>query len=44
MKLHFAWNEIEKTRQELRSATTARPLYGKQTGKGLWLVRYQGVC
>jgi hypothetical protein len=43
MKLHFAWNEIEKALQEVRSATTARSLYGKETGKGLWLVGDQGV-
>jgi hypothetical protein len=43
MKLHFAGNEIEKALQEVRSASTARPLCGKETGKGLWLVGDQGV-
>jgi hypothetical protein len=43
MKLHFPWNEIDKLLEEVRTATAARPLYGKDTGKGLWLVGDQGV-
>src|SRR5262245_55604034 len=43
MKLHFPWNEIEMALQEVRTAATARPLYGKDTGKGLWLVGDEGV-
>jgi hypothetical protein len=43
MKLHFPWNEIHEALQEVRTATTARPLYGKDTGKGLWLVGDEGV-
>jgi hypothetical protein len=43
MKLHFPWDEIHEALQEVRTATAARPLYGKDTGKGLWLVGDQGV-
>jgi hypothetical protein len=43
MKLHFPWNEIEKALHELRTATTVKPLYGDNTGKGLWLVGDEGV-
>ena len=43
MKLHFPWDEIEKALQEVRTATTVRPLYGNDTGKGLWLVGDEGV-
>ncbi|WP_414462442.1 DUF3085 domain-containing protein [Hyphomicrobium sp. DY-1] len=43
MKLHFPWSDIEKLLTEVITATTARPLYGEKTGKGLWLVGDQGV-
>lgn len=43
MKLHFPWNGVEKILEEVRTATTANPLYGEETGKGLWLVGDQGV-
>ncbi len=43
MKLHFPWREIEKLLTEVTTAKTARPLYGEETGKGLWLVGDQGV-
>lgn len=43
MKLHFPWNEIEKLIDEVTSATTGQPLYGQETGKGLWLVGDHGV-
>jgi hypothetical protein len=40
MKLHFSSSEIETLLEEVR---TARTLYGKDTGKGLWLVGDEGV-
>jgi hypothetical protein len=43
MKLHFPANEIEKALEEIKTATTANPLYGEVTGKGFWLVGDQGV-
>lgn len=43
MKLHFPWKQIEKALEEVRTASTARPLYGEETGKGLWLVGDEGV-
>jgi hypothetical protein len=43
MKLHFSWSEIETLLEEVRTAATARTLYGKETGKGLWLVGDNGV-
>lgn len=43
MKLHFPWNEIEKLIEEVTTATTGQPLYGEDTGKGLWLVGDHGV-
>jgi hypothetical protein len=43
MKLHFSWSEIETLLEEVRTATSARTLYGKDTGKGLWLVGDEGV-
>lgn len=43
MKLHFAWNEIQKALHEVRTGTTVKPLHGKDTGKGLWLVGDEGV-
>lgn len=43
MKLHFPWNEIEKLIEEVDTAKTAKPLYGDDTGKGLWLVGDHGV-
>jgi hypothetical protein len=43
MKLHFPWDQIAKLLEELTTATTARPLYGADTGKGLWLVGDHGV-
>lgn len=43
MKLHFPWNEIEKAMEEVRTASAPRPLYGEETGKGLWLVGDHGV-
>lgn len=43
MKLHFPWDEIQKLVEEVNTASTAQPLYGDDTGKGLWLVGDQGV-
>lgn len=43
MKLYFPWNEIEKLIEEVNSAKTAQPLYGDDTGKGLWMVGDHGV-
>jgi len=43
MKLHFPWPEVAKALDEIRAATVVRPLYGKDTGKGLWLVGDEGV-
>lgn len=43
MKLHFSWTQIEKALEEVRTASTARPLYEEETGKGLWLVGDEGV-
>lgn len=43
MKLHFPWNGVEKILEEVCTATTAKPLYEEETGKGLWLVGDQGV-
>jgi len=43
MKLHFPWPEVAKLLDEVRAAKTAKPLYGKKTGKGLWLVGDEGV-
>lgn len=43
MKLHFPWNEIEKVIEEIDTAKTAQPLYGDDTGKGLWMVGDHGV-
>jgi hypothetical protein len=42
-KLHFPWPAIETLLEEVRTAGAARTLYGKITGKGLWLVGDQGV-
>jgi hypothetical protein len=43
MKLHFPWPAIERCLQAIRTARTAKPLYGRHTGKGLWLVGDHGV-
>src|SRR3984885_946579 len=43
MKLHFPWADVSKALDEVRSATGIRPLYGTDTGPGLWLVGDQGV-
>lgn len=43
MKLHFLWPEVAKLLDEVRAAAKAKSLYGKKTGKGLWLVGDQGV-
>jgi hypothetical protein len=43
MKLHFSWPEVAKALDEIRAAKIVRPLYGKITGKGLWLVGDEGV-
>ena len=43
MKLHFPWSEVAKALDEVRAATVVKPLYGKETGKGLWLVGDEGV-
>lgn len=43
MKLHFPWTGIEQSLEEIKTATAAKPLYGQETGKGLWLVGDQGV-
>lgn len=42
-KLHFAWAEVSKTLDEVRNATSVRPLYKTDTGPGLWLVGDEGV-
>jgi hypothetical protein len=43
MKLHFPWPEGAKILNEVRAATIVNPLYGTETGKGLWLVGDHGV-
>lgn len=43
MKLHFPWTGIEQSLEEIKTASAAKPLYGQETGKGLWLVGDQGV-
>ena len=43
MKLHFPWAEVSKALDEVRNAANVRPLYGTDTGPGLWLVGDQGV-
>ena len=43
MKLHFPWPEVAKALDEVRAATVVKPLYGTDTGKGLWLVGDEGV-
>lgn len=43
MKLHFPWSALQRAFEELDSATTARTLYDKTTGKGLWLIGDDGV-
>lgn len=43
MQLHFPWNELVKAFEEIDSATTARTLYDRETGKGFWLVGDSGV-
>jgi hypothetical protein len=43
MKLHFPWPEVANALDEVRVATVVTPLYGKDTGKGLWLVGDEGV-
>jgi Protein of unknown function (DUF3085) len=42
-KLHFPWAEVSKALDEARSASSVQPLYGADTGPGLWLVGDQGV-
>lgn len=41
--LHFPWGKLSAALNELRAASTVRPLYGRKTGKGLWLVGDHGV-
>jgi hypothetical protein len=41
--LHFPWAEVLKALAELRQASSVRPLYGNETGPGLWLVGDEGV-
>ena len=41
--LHFPWGRISAALDNLRVATAVRPLYGRKTGKGLWLVGDEGV-
>ena len=43
MKLHFPWAEVSKALDEARRASSVHPLYGTETGPGLWLVGDQGV-
>lgn len=43
MKLHFPWSDIEKLLTEVITAKTANPLYGQNTGKGLWLAGDHGI-
>jgi Protein of unknown function (DUF3085) len=43
MKLHFPWSKVAKALSEVRAATVVKPLYGEDTGKGLWLVGDEGV-
>ena len=43
MKLHFPWAGVSKALDEVRKATGIQPLYGTDTGPGLWLVGDQGV-
>jgi hypothetical protein len=41
--LHFPWPKLSAALDELRAASRVRQLYGRKTGKGLWLVGDQGV-
>ena len=41
--LHFPWHKVSTAIAESRAAIAARPLYGQDTGKGLWLVGDEGV-
>ena len=41
--LHFPWRKLSAALDEVRAASTVRPLYGRKTGKGLWLVGDHGV-
>lgn len=43
MKLHFLWAEVLKALEEINTAKTARQLYGKDVGPGLFLVGDQGI-
>ncbi|WP_409562700.1 DUF3085 domain-containing protein [Hyphomicrobium sp. MC8b] len=43
MDLHFNWTALQRAFEELDTAQTARPLYDRDTGKGLWLVGDHGV-
>lgn len=43
MKLRFHWHELLRAFEEIETAASARPLRGKQTPKGLWLVGDTGV-
>lgn len=43
MDLHFDWLAILKALEEIRTATTAQPLAGKPTAKGLWCVFQNGI-
>lgn len=41
--LTFPWSKVAKLIVEIDTATTARPLHGRDTGKGFWLVGDEGV-
>lgn len=43
MELNFPWHELTKAFEEIDSAKTARTLYDRETGKGIWLVGDSGV-
>lgn len=43
MKLHFPWVDMLPLLLEIKTATTARSLYGQENPAGLWIVGDQGV-
>ncbi|MBX9865009.1 MAG: DUF3085 domain-containing protein [Hyphomicrobium sp.] len=43
MKLHFPWPEVLKALEEIRTANTTRPFYGKDLGPGLLIVGDHGI-
>jgi Protein of unknown function (DUF3085) len=42
-RLHFPWVGVSAAIEEAKTASASLPLYGDDTGRGLWLVGDQGV-